>query len=32
LKDPDGYGVQLVELKSGYREQHKLEEPVTAAQ
>jgi lactoylglutathione lyase len=32
LKDPDGYGVQLVELKSGYREQHKLEEPAVAAQ
>jgi hypothetical protein len=24
--------VQLVELKSGYREQHKLEEPAVAAQ
>ncbi len=26
LKDPDGYNIQVVELKSGYREQHKLDE------
>jgi lactoylglutathione lyase len=24
LNDPDGYNIQIVELKSGYREQHKL--------
>ncbi len=26
LKDPDGYNLQIVELKSGYREQHLLDE------
>jgi lactoylglutathione lyase len=30
VKDPDGYNLQIVELKSGYREQHKLDEPATA--
>ncbi len=25
LKDPDGYNVQIVELKSGYRQQHQLD-------
>lgn len=24
LKDPDGYNIQIVELKSGYREQHQI--------
>jgi lactoylglutathione lyase len=27
LQDPDGYNIQIVELKSGYKEQHQLEEP-----
>ncbi len=26
LKDPDGYNIQVVELKSGYREQHLLDD------
>lgn len=25
LKDPDGYNIQLIEMKSGYRQLHKLE-------
>ncbi len=29
LKDPDGYGIQLIELKSGYRATHKQPEPAT---
>jgi catechol 2,3-dioxygenase-like lactoylglutathione lyase family enzyme len=32
LKDPDGYGIQLIELKSGYRETHKQPEPAAVAQ
>lgn len=32
LKDPDGYGIQLIELKSGYRETHKQLEPAVVAQ
>jgi lactoylglutathione lyase len=30
VKDPDGYNLQIVELKSGYREQHQLDVPVAA--
>ncbi len=26
LQDPDGYNIQVVELKNGYREQHLLDE------
>ncbi len=30
LQDPDGYNVQVVELRNGYREQHLLEERIEA--
>jgi len=30
-KDPDGYNIQLVEMKSGFRELHQLDEPATVA-